>query len=426
MTLQEELRSAYAAFRKGQAGLAVNTHQALGPGSSVEVLWVEMSSTGRACLLVEDQGIRENISFSFPLFSPGPGPPASRCLILGHGFNESDYIKLFPWAYCLCKGLGVPVIIFPCAFHMNRRPAAWIRLGRIHHHRRRLLPGNRLSSPFNAVVSQRISEAPERFFRGALQSYGDLMDLLRRIRDGTLYAQGPNGEVRPLGQGTAPDFLGYSISGYLFLGTLLEDRDSWLEESLLVLFNSFCAWDEANPVSVLVVDREAYDRGTRFYLEDYRREASDGFLALYEETEEGILFRRLFLRAAGGPPLREEVARLRERILIIADPHDPVFPGHAVGGHLGHEIPSVLLTLGRHEFPFNIPRAEEVGLVKLARAMRESWAPSARYEGLFLHWLCLVKDFLGSRKPLPCPKVNREPQGEPPRTLSRALWRYSM
>lgn len=401
MTPPEELRAAYNAFRKGQTGHAPDRPAARGPSSAVEILWVKMSSTGRAYLLAEDQETRENLSFAVPLFFPGPGPPDSACLILGHGFNESDYIKLFPWAYCLCKGLGVPVLIFPCAFHINRRPAAWIRLGRTYHRRRRLLPGNRLSSPFNAVVSQRISEAPERFLRGALQSYRDLLDLLRHIRDGSLRAIGPNGEVRPFSEEAVPHLLGYSISGYLFLGALLNDKDSWLDESLLVLFNSFTAWDEANPVSVLVVDQQAYDRGTRFYLEDYRTEAKEGFRALYEDTEEGVLFRRLFLRAAGGPPLRQEVARLRERILIIADPHDPIFPGRAIGGHLGHEIPTVLLNLGRHEFPFNIPRTDEMGFVKLARAIRGCWAPAPDYYKAFSHWLSLVERFLRPRPESP-------------------------
>lgn len=394
MTMQEELRAAYSAFCGGQPALPTGGSAAGCPGSAVEVLWVEVSSAGRDYLLAEDQEIRENLSFAFPLFSPGPGPPASRCLILGHGFNESDYIKLFPWAYCLCKVLGVPVIIFPCAFHINRRPVAWIRLGRAHHRRRRLLPGNRLSSPFNAVVSQRISEAPERFLRAALQSYQDLLDLLRTIRTGRLCTLGPRGKVRPLGEGAVPDFLAYSISGYLFLGAILMDQDHWVEESRLVLFDSFTAWDEANPVSVLVVDQEAYERGTRFYLGDYREEASEEFRALYEETAEGIMFRRLFLRGTVGTPLRQEVARLRERLLIIADPHDPVFPGQAIGEHLGHDIPSVLLSLGRHEFPFNLPRTDAMGFPQLARAIRGCWAPALVYQKAFFDWLHLVELFL--------------------------------
>jgi hypothetical protein len=357
-------------------------------------MWLEISSGGGWYLLSKDQEILENLSFLLPIFLPHSDAVASECLILGHGFNESEFVKLFPWAYCLCRELRIPVLIFPCAFHINRRPGSWVRLGRTYHHRRKQIPGNRRSSPFNAVVSQRISEAPERFLRGALQSYQDLRDLLRLIREGSLEARGPRGPVRPLAHGATPHFLGYSISGYLFLGALLMDVDGWLEESRLVLFNSFTAWDEANPVSVLVIDQEAYERGTSFYLEGYRKEGSPGFRSLYEDTPEGNRFRQLFLKNGGERPLSHDVSGLRDRLLVIADPHDPIFPGRAIGGHLGEGTAMVFMSLGRHEFPFNLPR-QEMGFVRLARAMRESWAPSPAYEEAFSRWVSLVTRFLG-------------------------------
>lgn len=393
--LTEELREAYTRFLERRPGTELTAPSQEAGSGVVCISWIRMLSRGDNYLLGVDRELKENLSFEVPIFLPRERfLPASECLVLGHGFNESDYVKLFPWAYWLCKELSVPVIIFPCAFHINRRPGSWARLGRDLYHRRKRLAGNRASSPFNAVVSQRISEAPERFLRGALQSYQDLVDLLERIRQGTLEVMGMEGPSVPFAQGATPHFLGYSISGYLFLGALLMDEQKWLKESNLVLFNSFSAWDEANPVSVLVVDQEAYDRGTRFYLGDYLREASEGFRTLYEETQEGILFRRLFLRAAEGLPLKEEVATLRERLLVIADPHDPIFPGRAIGEHLGQEIPTVLLNLGRHEFPFNLPRTDTMGFHQLGRAIRGCWAPAPAYQETFCHWLSLVGRFL--------------------------------
>lgn len=395
MGLTEELQEAYTRFLERLPGTELATPSQEAESGVACISWIQMLSRGGHYLLAADQDIKDNLSFELPIFLPRERLlPASEYLVLGHGFNESDYVKLFPWAYCLCRELAVPVIIFPCAFHINRRPGSWARLGRGLYHRRKRLAGNRASSPFNAVVSQRISEAPERFLRGALQSYQDLVDLLERIREGTLEVMGMEGPSVPFAQGATPHFLGYSISGYLFLGALLMDEQKRLKESSLVLFNSFSAWDDANPVSVLVVDQEAYDRGTRFYLGDYLSEASEGFRTLYEETQEGILFRRLFLRGAGGPPLREAVARLREQLLIIADPHDPIFPGRAIGEHLGQEIPTVLLNLGRHEFPFNLPRTDATGFLQLGRAIRGCWAPAPAYQNAFSHWLSLVERFL--------------------------------
>ncbi len=394
MALHEDLGPAYEAFRNGW--LSGSPREAPGQGGRqpADCMWLEVSSGGGGYLLSEDQEILENLSFLLPVFLPHSDAVASECLVLGHGFNESEFVKLFPWAYCLCRELQVPVLIFPCAFHINRRPSSWIRLGRTCHHRRKQIPGNRCSSPFNAVASQRISEAPERFLRGALQSYQDLRDLLRLIREGSLEARGPRGRLRPLAHGATPHFLGYSISGYLFLGALLMDVDGWLEESRMVLFNSFTAWDEANPVSVLVVDQEAYQRGTSFYLEGYRKEGSPGFRSLYEDTPEGNRFRQLFLKHGGDRPLSHDVARVRDRLLVIADPHDPIFPGQAIGEHLGREIPTVLLSLGRHEFPFNLPRTDAMGFPQLARAIRGCWAPAPTYKKAFFDWLHLVGWFL--------------------------------
>lgn len=390
MDLREELQEAYKRFRSGCPGVLCQNQR----GAPVELLWVQVHSKAAHFLLQGDTEIGDNISFSVPLFMPGQEGRASECLILGHGFNESDYVKLFPWAYCLCQGLRMPVLVFPCAFHINRRPGSWVRLGRSLYHRRRNIPGNRFSSPFNAVVSQRISEAPERFLRGGLQSYEDLMDLLQQIRRGTLLGMAARGPVQPLAQGAIPHFLGYSVSGYLFLGALLMDREGWLEGSGCLLFNSFTAWDEANPVSILVIDQEAYQRGTRFYLEDYRREATKEFQTWYEGTEEGMLFQGLFLKQAGTSPLSRRVDRVRDRLLVVADPKDPIFPGRAIGKHLGEGIATVFMSLGRHEFPFNITPMEEMSFVQLARAMRESWAPSPCYEKAFFHWVGLIARFL--------------------------------
>lgn len=394
MGLSQKLAEAYRVFCKGVSG-PLWTRGEADPREAMQVLWVRFSSQGGNYLLDEDKKIQENLNFNIPVFLPN-GSRASECLILGHGFNESDYAKLFPWAYCLCQDLSIPVIIFPSSFHINRRPGRWIREGRGLYHLRKRIPGNRSSSPLNAIVSQRLSERPERFFRGALQSYTDLKWLLRYIRCGTIKAGPQRDFIEPFCQDTVAHFLGYSVSGYLFLGAILMDQEGLTEESRLILFNSFTAWEEAHPVTPLVIDQDAYDRGTRFYLETFKAEGSKDFLHLYEETKEGNWFRRLFLKHTADPPLREEVSKLSERILIIADPDDLIFPGRAIGRHLGEGIATAFLTMGRHEFPFNIPKGEDLGIFELTRAIRKSYVPSDQYWDVFSNWLRLVATFLKS------------------------------
>jgi len=389
MEPESEFESVYKAFNS-----SLTSSEPKVGGSGVIFSSLEMRSRGWEILFQGDQGVKENIQFRVPLSLPEQGIPAEQCLIVGHGFNETDYAKIFPWSYFLCRELRMPVLVFPCAFHLNRRPSHWVKLSRSLYHKRRQIQGNRSSSPFNSVVSQRMSEAPQRFFLGALQSHQDLLDLVRLIRSGKLKVL-LGGQILDLTkEGAIVHFLGYSMSGYLFLGELLLDAEGLFEDSKCVLFNSFAAWDEANPVSVLVVDEDAYRKGTDFYLGAYRLSSDEGFIALYEDSREGVLFRKLFLRDSGLSPLKTDLAPLRERLLLIADPHDPIFPGKAIARHLGEDLATVFLTLGRHEFPFNISRADSENFHHLAKAMRRSWRPASPYQEVFQSWVALVAMFL--------------------------------
>lgn len=145
---------------------------------------------------------------------------------------------------------------------------------------------------------------------------------------------------------------------------------------------------------MLVVDEDAYQKGTDFYLRDYRKLSHKEFRALYEESREGVLFRRLFLKDSGFAPLKNDLHGLRERLLIIADPNDPIFPGRAIAQHLGEDLATVFLPLGRHEFPFNISRRESEDFHYLTKAMRQSWKPADQYRDVFRNWASVVVRFL--------------------------------
>ena len=144
-------------------------------------------------LLLEDRHTESNDSFSFPVFRP-EGQKFGQCLFLGHGLNETSYVKLNYWAKALCRRLKMPVLIFPLSFHLNRRPSSWLMRMRSLFRSRSEIKENRCSSPFNAVISHRFAEMPERFFRGALQSYCDAKDLFLLIRKGQFQTMTGRGE----------------------------------------------------------------------------------------------------------------------------------------------------------------------------------------------------------------------------------------
>jgi len=76
----------------------------------------------------------------------------------------------------------VPIILFPLTFHMNRVLPAWGSLQTEIFKRRKPLPDNDSAHRYNAVISEQLGTHPARFFWGAVQTYLDLVDLLREIR----------------------------------------------------------------------------------------------------------------------------------------------------------------------------------------------------------------------------------------------------
>ena len=343
-------------------------------------------------LLPGDRDAESNGSFSFPVFRP-EGQRFGQCLFLGHGLNETSYLKLNYWAKALCHTLKMPVLIFPLSFHLNRRPSSWLMRMRSLSRSRSEIEGNRCSSPFNAVISHRLAEMPERFFRGALQSYWDTKDLLLLIRKGQFETMTGRGE-QILAPTARINFLGYSISGYLYLALAMLMGDDLLTDSRVVLFSSGTHIRDMNPVSVLVIDGDAFRRSKQFYEEGYKEQASRELRCWLEGEETGLWFKRLLFNEGGRNQLHDFTRTLSNRILIIGDPHDEVFPLEAIKTNLGGFLNCHAMALGRHEFPFNISDLEGKSFQALAEEIRGSEFPSDKYRDRFAEWIDVIRDFL--------------------------------
>ncbi|MET0403173.1 MAG: DUF6051 family protein, partial [Cystobacter sp.] len=101
----------------------------------------------------QGDGSEENLSFPYRVLAPEGLERASRGVILLHGLNERRWEKYLPWAKALVEGLGVPVFLFPIAFHMERSPALWSEprpMRQLSRDRQSRLPGLELSYFANA------------------------------------------------------------------------------------------------------------------------------------------------------------------------------------------------------------------------------------------------------------------------------------
>jgi hypothetical protein len=262
-------------------------------------------------LHLEDAGVRENLSFTFPLFSPGEGC-ANGLIVLFHGLNERSWDKYLPWAAKLVGETGKAVALFPTAFHMNRAPREWSssRLMRgVAEQRRRLFPCLSCSTFANAAISTRLQLLPQRFFWSGMQTYQDFLQLLGEVRAG---------EHPRIRRDATVDLFGYSIGAFLAELLLMIDPLGELSRSHLFLFCGGTTVDRMSPVSRYILDSEAAMALHAFFVQDLdehlrRNERLAHFLG--SEHPEGYYFRSMLdhysMRGVREDRLREVGKRMR-------------------------------------------------------------------------------------------------------------------
>jgi hypothetical protein len=114
-----------------------------------------------------DSTVSENREFPYVVFVPAGKEKCDRAIILLHGLNERNWNKYLVWAEDLVMTCGVPVLLFPMAFHMNRTPTSWFTprwLKPWLNRRKQEIMGLCNASFFNVALSSRLSVDPLRFY----------------------------------------------------------------------------------------------------------------------------------------------------------------------------------------------------------------------------------------------------------------------
>lgn len=335
-------RSSTASHLLGQPAYRCEVHGKDFPG--------EPASDGSA-----DCGIKDNLEFRYPLLrghAPvGDHTRARHLIILLHGLNERSYSKYVPWAYQLWRSTGAAVALFPLSFHVNRVEPNWGRQIKQHEARRQAVARNENVHGFNSVLSERLDMHPERFFWGGLQSYGDVVQLVKQIR------AGQNPHIDPSAQ---IDLLGYSAGGYLSLGLMLADHEGLFKESRAVLFAAGAVLRSTHLSTRFIMDMACEISLMKLYVRFTQRLATPRLAHWLEGHEEGRWFRALFGEEAERAPLEKRLKEIAPRLLAIANSNDEVIPAHAVlntmqGLHRDTGVRVEMLKLGVHEHPFVCP-----------------------------------------------------------------------
>lgn len=305
-----------------------------------------------------DCGIAENLRFRYPFLrdrGEGRAAPCRHVVVLLHGLNERSFTKYVPWAYQLWRATGAAVALFPLAFHVNRVARAWGREVAVHLRRRQQVAGNENVHAFNAVISERLDAHPERFFWGGLQTYRDVVDLVRRVRSGS------HPQIDP---GARVDLVGYSAGGYLALALLLADEDGLFGESRGVIFESGAALRSTRLSSRLIVDLSAELALMKLYVRHTAKFADARLRHWLAEHKEGRWFRALCGAESERSRLEARLRELAPRLLGLSNLNDEVVPPGAMldtlqGLHRDTGVRVEELALGVHENPFACPDYEQ-------------------------------------------------------------------
>ncbi|ROH98970.1 MULTISPECIES: DUF6051 family protein [unclassified Chryseobacterium] len=199
----------------------------------------------------KDFDIECNKSFEYHILKRKDTEIAKGCILFFHGLNEKKWDKYLPWAYELAQRTHKAVILFPIAFHMDRAEPIWSsrhHMTEIVNFRKKRYPENTNYSYVNAAISSRLEAHPQRVFWSGLQTYSDIIDVIRDIKNGKIKSIAPDAHF---------DLFGYSIGSFLSLIIKMADPDHLFTNSKVFCFCGGMTIDRMFPISKYIMDTQA-------------------------------------------------------------------------------------------------------------------------------------------------------------------------
>lgn len=209
---------------------------------------------------VPDATIHENKYFSYSVFTPRKGTQFDRAILMLHGLNERSWDKYLVWAEDLVRTCGVPVILFPLAFHMNRTPVAWTQprwlMPWVNKRKAQIL--NLCNASFcNVALSARLSDSPSRFYVSGRETIFNVEQLVTQIKQG----------AHPLfKEGTHVDIFAYSVGALLSQVMLSANPGHLLDDTRLFTFCGGSLFEKMNGNARDIIDQDAYEAIRSYYL----------------------------------------------------------------------------------------------------------------------------------------------------------------
>lgn len=304
-----------------------------------------------------DAEIPENINFRYHIIMPRNEIKSKGIIFMFHGFNEKTWHKYLPWAAYIVSKTGKSVVMFPLAFHMNRAPAEWSgahEMYKVSQQRKERHPDVINSSLSNVAISTRLHNKPQRFIWSGLQSYYDVIDLVKDFKAGNHSAIDADATI---------DFCSYSIGTFLGEVLMMTNKNGYFSDSKYATFCGGPVFNRLFPVSKFILDSEANVSLYSFVVEHIESHMKrDPILnkALNEPYEEGINFRSMLNYKTLTSYREEKFKDMADRFYAVTLQQDEVVPPYEVintlqGGRRDIPIKVDVLDLPykyRHEDPF--------------------------------------------------------------------------
>nr|WP_315033421.1 DUF6051 family protein [uncultured Chryseobacterium sp.] len=199
----------------------------------------------------KDFDIEYNKKFEYYILKRADVETAKGCIIFFHGLNEKKWDKYLPWAYELAQKTHKAVLLFPIAFHMNRAEPIWSdrhHMTQIVNFRKKRYPENTSFSYINAAISSRLEAHPQRVFWSGLQTYSDIIEVVKDIKANKIKSISPD---------TSFDLFGYSIGSFLSLIIKMANPEKLFTDTKVFCFCGGMTIDRMFPISKYIMDAQA-------------------------------------------------------------------------------------------------------------------------------------------------------------------------
>ena len=298
-------------------------------------------------IIREDSVFRENRYFTYPVIRNKHQAQSSEVIILFHGLNERSWIKYLPWGKVLSVKTGHPVILFPISFHMNRSPEEWSnprRMLPLVKKRKQQYPDLREASVANAAISNRLHEHPQRFLISGIETYFDVMDLVKTLHHG-------NHPV--LKQRKSIHFFGYSIGALLTQILMMANEKGRFSDSKAFLFCGGTTLDKMQGASRFIIDNAAFEALKKCYVsEGFCLKPEDILTHKYDNTKVEEAFSSMMNSTVHSSFRNSSLKALQNRVQLCALEKDDVIPAKAVIETFSAALDKVGDVVESMDFPF--------------------------------------------------------------------------